>query len=418
MTGSITLVGIGDDGCISLTSRAINAVAQTELLAGATRHLDFFPQYIGERLTFVSGLNGYLAQVVEAAKDKDICVLASGDPLFFGIGKRLLKLVGEADSQIDVEVITSPSSVQLACAKALVPSDDIKVISLHGRPMTGLVTRLQSGDNFALLTDNDHNPVVIARHLLSYDETLWRLVLCEHLGGSKERIREFTVRELAATSFDDIEPLNVLLLQRQGQAHWGGLAMHCPDSEYRVLTPLNGLITKANIRAVAVARLGLTSKSVVWDIGAGSGSIAIEAAKQACNGHVYALECNPECFDVIEQNRKRHRVDNLTLIKNKAPLGLDELPAPDAVFVGGSRGQIDAIVRQVFSRLSVGGTLILSAVTLDSVSEFFDLCKSSQYHYEVVMLQSSVSKPMAHYQRYQAENPIHLFVITKEGNNT
>ncbi len=418
MTGSITLVGIGDDGCISLTSRAINAVAQTELLAGATRHLDFFPQYRGERLTFVSGLNAYLAQIVEAAKDKDICVLASGDPLFFGIGKRLLRLVGEADTQIDVEVITSPSSVQLACAKALIPSDDVKVISLHGRPMTGLVARLQQGDTFALLTDNNHNPVVIARHLLSYDETRWRLVLCEHLGGSKERIREFTAQELAATSADDIESLNVLLLQRQGQAYWGGLAMHCPDSAYQVLTPLNGLITKANTRAVVVARLGLTAKSVMWDIGSASGSIAIESAKQAWNGQVYALECNPECFDVIEQNQKRHRVDNLTLVKSKAPSGLDDLPVPDAVFVGGSRGQIDPIVELVMSRLTSGGKLILSAVTLDSVSEFFDLCKSNQYHYEVVMLQSSVSQPLAHYQRYQAENPIHLFVITKEGNNT
>lgn len=418
MTGSITLIGIGDDGCVSLTSRAINAVAQTELLAGATRHLAFFPQFCGDKLAFVSGLNGYLTQIVEAAKDKDICVLASGDPLFFGIGKRLLAMVAAVDAGINVEVITSPSSVQLACAKALIPSDNVKVISLHGRAITGLVARMQQGDHFALLTDNDHNPVVIARHLLSYDETLWRLVLCEHLGGSKERVREFTVRELAAKSMDDIESLNVLILQRQGQAYWGGLAMHCPDSAYQVLTPLNGLITKANTRALVVARLGLTARSVVWDIGSGSGSIAIEAAKQAWNGHVYALECNPQCFDVIEQNQKRHRVDNLTLVKSKAPAGLDALPAPDAVFVGGTRGQIDAIVQQAFSQLRAGGTLLLSAVTLDSVSEFFDLCKSSQYHYEVVMLQSSVSKPLAHYQRYQAENPIHLFVITKEGNNT
>lgn len=418
MTGSITLIGIGDDGCVSLTSRAINAVAQTELLAGATRHLHFFPQFSGETIEFVSGLNAYLTQIVEAARDKDICVLASGDPLFFGIGKRLLSLVKEADPQIDVEVITAPSSVQLACAKALIPSDNVKVISLHGRAITGLVARLQQGDHFALLTDNDHNPVAIARHLLSYDETLWRLVLCEHLGGSKERVREFTAQELAAKSMDDIASLNVLLLQRHGQAYWGGLAMHCPDGAYQVLTPLNGLITKANTRAVAVARLGLTTRSLVWDIGSGSGSIAIEAAKQAWNGHVYALECNPECFDVIEQNQKRHRVDNLTLVKSKAPLGLEVLPAPDAVFVGGSRGQIDAIVEHAMSRLSVGGKLILSAITLDSVSEFFQLCKSKQYQYEVMMLQSSVSQPLAHYQRYQAENPIHLFVITKEGNNT
>ncbi|WP_299794705.1 precorrin-6y C5,15-methyltransferase (decarboxylating) subunit CbiE [uncultured Shewanella sp.] len=418
MTGSITLIGIGDDGCLSLTSRAINAVAQTELLAGATRHLDFFPQYQGERLAFVRGLNDYLARIVEAAKDRDICVLASGDPLFFGIGKRLLSLAGEADTQIEVEVITSPSSVQLACAKALLPSDDIKVISLHGRPITGLVARLQSGDHFALLTDNDHNPVVIARHMLSYDETHWRLVLCEHLGGTKERVREFTVEELASVSVDDIESLNVLLLQRKGQAYWGGFAMHSPDSAYRVLTPLNGLITKATTRALVVARLGVRAESIVWDIGSGSGSIAIEAAKQASNGSVYAVECNPECFDVIKQNRKRHRVDNLTLIKEKAPAGLDALPAPDAVFVGGSRGQIAAIVEQTFARLKAGGTMLLSAVTLDSVTQFFDLCKSNQYHYEVVMLQSSVSRPLAHYQRYQADNPIHLFVITKEGKNT
>ncbi|EDQ01674.1 bifunctional cobalt-precorrin-7 (C(5))-methyltransferase/cobalt-precorrin-6B (C(15))-methyltransferase [Shewanella benthica] len=418
MTGSITLIGIGDDGCLSLTSRAMNAVAQAELLAGATRHLHFFPQFSGEKLEFISGLNDYLSKLIEVAKTRDICVLASGDPLFFGIGKRLLTMVAAAGTNIDVEVITSPSSVQLACAKALMPSDDIKVISLHCRPMAGLVTRIQQGDNFALMTDNEHNPVVIAQYLLDYDETQWRLVLCEHLGGIKERIREFSVAELAGTSTEDIESLNVLLLQRQEQPYWGGLAMHCPDSSYEVLTPLNGLITKANIRAVVVARLALTPKSVMWDIGSASGSIAIEAAKQAWDGSVYALECNPECVPVIQQNKQGHRVDNLTLIETKAPLGLADLPAPDAVFVGGSRGQIKGIVAEVMSRLTPGGKLILSAVTLDSVSEFFELCKSNKYIYEVMMLQSSVSQPLAHYQRYQAENPIHLFVITKEGNNT
>jgi len=422
MSGSITLIGIGDDGCISLTSRAINAVAQAELLAGASRHLHFFPQFCGEKLTFVSGLNGYLTQVVEVAKDKDICVLASGDPLFFGIGKRLLALVAQANTDINtrivVEVITSPSSVQLACAKALIPSDDIKVISLHSRPIFGLVARLQQGDNFALLTDNEHNPVIIAQHMLSYGETQWRLVLCEHLGGVKERVREFGVEQLASSDVADIETLNVLILQRQGQPYWGGLDKHCPDSAYHTLTPLHALITKANVRALVIARLGLRPKSVMWDIGSGSGSIAIESAKQAWDGQIYALECNPQCFDVIEHNQKRHRVDNLTLIKTKAPQGLAQLPAPEAVFIGGSRGQIDAIVTQVMSRLAPGGKLILSAVTLDSVGEFFQLCKSKQYQYEIIMLQSSTAKPLAHYQRYQADNPIHLFVITKEGSNT
>lgn len=412
MKGRITLIGMGDDGCLSLTSRAINAVAQAELLAGATRHLHFFPQFSGETIKFISGLNDYLAKIVDAAKDKDICVLASGDPLFFGIGKRLLALVSELE--IDVEVITSPSSVQLACAKALLPSDDIKVISLHCRPLLGLVSRIQQADTFALLTDKNNNPVVIAQHLLHYSESQWRLVLCEHLGGTKERVREFSVGKLANWDANEIEPLNVLILQRQNQVYWGGLALHSPDDAYQTLKPLKGLITKANIRAIAIAQLGLRPNSVVWDIGSGSGSIAIEAAKQAWNGEVFAVECDLKCFDLIEHNKRYHRVDNLTLIKTKAPQGLTQLPAPDAVFVGGSRGQIKTIMTEVMDRLPVGGKLILSAVTLESVSQFYQLCTHREYQHQIILLQSSNSIPMARYQRYQAENPIHLFVITKK----
>lgn len=417
MKGSITLIGIGDDGCLSLTSRAINAVAQAELLAGATRHLQFFPQFCGETLEFITGLNEYLVKVIDAAKDKDICVLASGDPLFFGIGKRLLAMIAESGADISVDVITAPSSVQLACAKALVAADDIKTISLHCRPILGLVTRLQQGDSFALLTDKTNHPVLIAQHLQYYGETQWRLIVCEHLSGTKERVREFSVDELANWDVDEIEPLNVLLLQRQNQVYWGGLALHSPDDTYQTLTPLHGLITKANIRAVAVAQLGLRPNSIMWDIGSGSGSIAIEAAKQAWNGQVFALECNSTCFDVIEHNQRHHHVDNLTLIKTKAPQGLAQLPTPDAVFVGGSRGQIEAIVTEVMNRLPIGAKLILSAVTLDSVSQFYQLCTHRQYQHQIILLQSSVSIPVAHYQRYQAENPIHLFVITKQGCN-
>ena len=410
MTAQVTLIGIGDDGCSGLTSRTINVVEQVGVLAGAERHLAFFPQFRGELLTMRGGLNNYLDAITEAAEAEPICVLASGDPLFFGLGRRLTERLGRER----VRILPSLSSVQLAFARLRIAWDDAQFITLHGRPMQGLVARLQQGDTFALLTDKKNNPVTIAQHLAAYHEEHWRLHICESLGGTDERVRSFSVAQLCALDSTDINPLNVMILQRDGGKPWGDHPLHCTDDAYLKRMPAKGLITKQPVRALALANLNLSPTSCVWDVGSASGSVAIEAAKQAWRGQVFSVECNEECFDQIQTNAQTHRVDNLKLIKGRAPQALIELPAPDAVFIGGSRGAMADIFNTSWEALRPGGRLVIAAVTLDSVTEVFQLTQAHNLKPQIMLVNIAQGAPLAHYTRYAPESPIHLFILEKK----
>ncbi|WP_417347239.1 precorrin-6y C5,15-methyltransferase (decarboxylating) subunit CbiE [Ferrimonas sp.] len=413
MKGRIRVIGVGDDGCLSLTSRAINAVAEAEILAGASRHLAFFPQFQGERLKLTTPIEGYLQAIAESARQRDVCVLASGDPMFFGIGSRIKTFLDGLEHPPELEIIPSLSAMQLACARLGWASQETGLLSVHGRPLAGLVARLQQGGRFVLLTDAEHNPRRVASHLLEFGETHWRVHLCEALGGVNERVRTFGLEELAQGQAEPVQPLNLMMLERTDALRWGGYPGHCPDDAYAKRTPDRGLITKAPVRAVAVANLRVQPDSVVWDLGAGSGSIGIEAAKQAWQGQVYAVECNPQCYSTLEANRFAHRVDNLTLIKGRAPQALQQLPDPDAVFCGGSRGEMAAIFELAMARLKPGGRLVFSAVTLESLSELHQLCRGAGVDAQVLMLSAAHGQSLAHYTRYQGDNPIHLFTIEK-----
>ncbi|WP_245688536.1 precorrin-6Y C5,15-methyltransferase (decarboxylating) subunit CbiT [Vibrio sonorensis] len=275
---------------------------------------------------------------------------------------------------------------------------------------------MQVGDLFAILTDYQNTPQKIASHLLQFNNHHWTLYVCEQLGGLEERVRSYSVAELSETS-DTFDKLNIVVAKRKeaaSQLHWGGHRQFAQDSSFSKRKPINGLITKEAVRNLALTQLKLSPLDTVWDIGAGSGSIAIEAAKFAVRGSVFAVECNVDCFDVIEENIKAHSTDNVTLVKIKAPEGLDQLPSPNAVFIGGSRGQMDGILDQAWLQLLNDGRLVVSAVTVDTVGEIYQWAKQNSLEFDAKLINVSHLQPLAHYQRYQGDNPIHLFTFTKQ----
>ncbi|MGH8521917.1 MAG: precorrin-6y C5,15-methyltransferase (decarboxylating) subunit CbiE, partial [Gammaproteobacteria bacterium] len=208
MRRAVTLVGIGDDGCAGLTSRAMNAITKAQVLAGGERQLAFFPDFQGERVVFKDSLGAAIERIASLAEDHNVCILASGDPLFYGIGGLVIKKLGAEH----VEVIPQPSSMQLAFARAGLTWDDAAFISLHGRPLFGLATRLKRLSKAGIFTDPDATPGRIAAHLIAHGETGWQAWLCEDLGGPEERVRGFSIAELAEVT--DAAPLNVLVLVR------------------------------------------------------------------------------------------------------------------------------------------------------------------------------------------------------------
>ena len=406
---AVTILGIGDDGCAGLSSRAANAIATAQVLVGGDRQLAFFPQFRGERIVLQKGVQAALERIATLALEHNVCILASGDPLFFGIGSLVIKKIGAEH----VEVIPHPSAMQWAFARLGMKWDDAAFLSLHGRPREGFLTRLRRHAKVACFTDEENSPHALAAHLLAHGQTDWRAFVCENLGGAEERVREFSIAALAPAK--DIAPLNVLVLVRTDLAWRPPAALSfLHEDEFAKRMPKKGLITKREARLLSLASLAIRPNSVVWDIGAGSGSVAIEAALLAYEGRVYAIEVDPEGVAICEENLRAHGVDNVRLVAGRAPAACVDLEPPDAVFVGGSKGALDEIIDLALARLQPGGRLVVNAITLENVGEAYASFRRRNLVPEVTMLNVSRAEPLAHYLRWEAQNPIHIFSVTKE----
>jgi precorrin-6Y C5,15-methyltransferase (decarboxylating) len=405
---AVTVVGVGDDGCKGLTARGLEAVMRAAWLVGGERHLAFFPEFRGERLVLGGGLGATLERVAAIADEHNVCVLASGDPLFFGVGAQVIARVGAEH----VEVIPHPSAMQWAFARVGQRWDDASFISLHGRPREGLLTRLRRSAKVALYTDATNSPAAIAAHLGAHGETAWRAWVCENLGGPDERVRAFDLATLATCT--DVAPLNVLVLVRADPAWRPPPAIpFLHEDAFAKRMPKKGLITKREVRLLALASLGLREESVVWDIGAGSGSVAIEAAMLAPLGRVYAIEIDPEGVELCRENLRAHAVDNVRVVAGRAPEALAELETPDAVFVGGSKGSMEEIIEVALDRLQPGGRLVVNTITLENSGEAYAAFRRRELVPEVTLLQIARAEPLARYLRYEAQNPIQIFAVTK-----
>ncbi len=407
---AVTLVGIGDDGCVGLTSRAMNAVMAAQVLVGGERHLAFFPEFGGERIVLDGGIAAVLDRVAELSEDRNVCILASGDPLFFGVGSLVIRKVG-ADH---VEVIPQPSSMQLAFARVGLKWDDAAFVSLHGRPIEGLLTRLRRQRKVAILTDESNAPARIAGWMVEHGETSWQTWVCENVGGPDERVRALSVVELAAAH--DVGPLNVLLLVRSDPG-WrpSPTIPFLHEDAFARRVPKKGLITKREVRLLSLAALAIRPDGVVWDIGAGSGSVSIEAALLAPEGRVYAIEVDHEGAEICRENLRTHGVDNVRVVEGRAPEVLSGLETPDAVFVGGSKGSMREIIDVALERLRPGGRLVINAITLENAAESYQAIRERELVPEVTLLQVSRAAPLAHYLRYEALNPIQVLAVTKPG---
>ena len=405
---AVTVVGVGDDGCKGLTARGLDAVLAADWLVGGERHLTFFPEFRGESLVLKDGLSAVLDRVATLAEEHNVCVLASGDPLFFGVGALVIKKLGAAH----VEVIPHPSAMQWAFARVGRKWDDAVFVSLHGRPREGFLTRLRTAAKVALYTDETNHPAALAAHLAAHGETAWRAWVCENLCGPDERIRSFDIPTLAATA--DIGPLNVLLLCREDPA-WRPppVIPFLHEDAFAKRMPKKGLITKREARLLSLAALEIRPSSVVWDIGAGSGSVAIEAAMLAPLGRIHAVEVDPEGVMICLDNARQHRVDNVRVVAGRAPEALADLETPDAVFIGGSKGSMEEIIELALNRLRPGGRLVVNTITLENAGEAYQAFRRRDLVPEVTLLQVSRAEPLARYLRYEAQNPIQIFAVTK-----
>jgi precorrin-6Y C5,15-methyltransferase (decarboxylating) len=264
----------------------------------------------------------------------------------------------------------------------------------------------------AIFTDAENSPPRLAAYLLEHGVTGFTAWVCENLAGPGERVQKLSLGDLAAAT--DVGPLNVLLLVRS-DASWRPppALTFLHEDAFAKRMPKKGLITKREIRLLSLASLGIRPDSVVWDVGAGSGSVAIEAALLAYEGRVYAIEIDPEGVEICRDNLRTHAVDNVRVVAGRAPEALADLEAPDAVFVGGSKGSMEEIIAASLERLKPGGRLVANAITLENAAEAYQAFRRRDLVPEVTLLQVSRAEPLARYMRYEALNPIQIFAVEK-----
>jgi precorrin-6Y C5,15-methyltransferase (decarboxylating) len=394
MDKRIAIIGIGDNGVDSLLPQYLRQIEQSERLVGGERQLAFFPWYEGEKAVIKGGLSE-LADTL-GGSDKDTVVLASGDPLFYGIGGYLAKKCG-------ADVYPYVSSVQLAFARMGESWQEAAVHSLHGRSITGLAQKIDGRDKIALLTDERNTPQRIAEYLLHYGMTEYRAFVAENLGGDKERCRWFELPDLAIT--EECSPLNVVVLRKTGASPQWPLGIE--DEAFAQRKPDKGLITKREVRVLSIAALGLKPDSVVWDIGTCTGSVAIEAARLCRDGAVYAIEKNEDDLANCLENMRKFRTD-FTAVHGKAPNGLEQFPDPDAVFIGGTGGEMQELLRVCRARLKEGGRIVLNAVTIENLYEAQQTFLSQGFHVDISTIQAARSKPILNMTRFEAMNPVYI----------
>ena len=352
---NLHLIGIDSRG---LGLEAREAIARCPSLFCTERFRDLVADFKGEILP-ITPLAQALARMATRLATGDIAVLASGDPLFFGIGHTLIQRFGTAS------VIVHPalSAMQLAFAHCKESWEDAAFISLHGRGDRDLLPTLLRRRKVFLFTDQRHRPETVASELAAGLEALGladltcRIMVAENLGLENERITHGNPEQIAQQHFAD---LNVMILCLAAPAPFDMGPLGLRETEIR---HSRGLITKDEVRAAILHRLRLPTNGIFWDIGAGSGSVSIEAARLCPELTVYAVERHPDQQANIMANRKALRLANLQLIPGPAPEALRGLPDPDRVFIGGSGGDLSAIVETVSVRLKAGGILMASAVT-------------------------------------------------------
>ena len=414
------LIGILDDGWAGLSETARHQIAQANVVVGAGRTLDLVRPHLAPNAT-LHDMDGALAKVPEWVRAAltdglSVAVLATGDPLCHGLGAWL---DGKLDGQC--EILPNVSTLQLACARFKQSWQDVTIASCHTRdagewvagatPDHGLYPAMRAIAQHArvfLFTGPENNPARLARALLAagYASDEITLSVASRLQLADEQL--FPNLSLDAAAAQEFPQPNVVLVERKHRV--GTPSFGFDDLEYIQRSPEKGLITKQEARALSLAKLRIRPDATVWDIGAGAGSIGLEAARLAPQGHVWAIEKNAGDAANARANAAKFRITNYTLADGKAPQHLDTWPNPDAVFIGGSGGELAELIKLILARLNAGGRLVMNFVTLENLATataaLNELGASGGISWDVVQLQASRSQPILDMHRMAAQNPV------------
>ncbi len=405
----VNVIGMGQ-GIEDLTQTHLNLIQNCDVLVGGKRHLELFKSSGKKQLAITGDINGLIGTIKELIPEKKIVVLASGDPLFYGIGSTLTKHIDTAYLKIHSNI----SSISAAFAAIKMPWQDAKIISLHGRQKENFsFASLLDENKIAFLTDPHMDPEFIAQGMLNEGIFEFKTCVLENLGGGeKEKISWFDTPEQIKNQVFS-QPNVVILIKTRldkkevlHETHFG------MDDE--LFKHDKGLITKSEIRTISLSKLKLIKKDhVLWDIGSGSGSVGIEASFQIPWGLVFAIEKHSDRISDIIHNINNFNCSNIKVLNAAFPEGVEELKTPDRVFIGGGGNELGSIIDAACEKLSQYGVIVINTVILQSMNTALTHLKKNNFKPNVIQVQVSRSKEMPFGDRLEALNPVWIISGSK-----
>lgn len=395
----LTVVGIGEDGYPGLGKQARRALLEAGVVIGGPRQLALLPPCI--RATREPWPQPFALAPVLDRRGTPVCVLASGDPMLFGVGASLARQL----SADELQVLPAPSSYSLAAARLGWPLQDVTLLSVVARPLAAVVRHLHPGARLLVLSNDGHSPAALAALLVEQGFGASQLQVLEHLGGPLERritgrARDWSLAEAAALNLVAIE-----VLSETGET---GLPLTpgLPDSAYRH----DGQLTKRDVRAVTLARLAPRPGELLWDVGAGCGSIGIEWARSHPGCRALAIEADAGRQAHILHNRDQLGAPALHLVAGQAPEALAGLATPDAIFIGGGL-TAPGVLDTCWAALRPGGRLVANAVTLQTEAAL--VAFRERHGGDLTRLQVAQAQPLGAFDTWRAALPITLLDVVK-----
>lgn len=399
MSTVVTVVGVGADGWAGLAGPARDALAGADVIVGVARQLALLPDEIAaDRVEWPSPLVPAIPAILDEHRDRVLCVLASGDPMFYGIGSTLAR-------RTEIRVIPHVSSASLVCARLGWALEDVDVVSAVARPVERLHASVHHGRRVLVLSENSSTPLAVARLLTARGFGASRMTVVCSVGGPDERVES----GIADGWSTPVGPLNIVAVEcvAAPEARRLPRAPGLPDDTYEH----DGQITKREIRAVTVAALAPEPGLLLWDIGAGSGSVGIEWLRSHPACRAIAIEPRADRAERITRNANRLGVPNLRVVHGSAPDALEDLPDPDVVFVGGGV-TVEGVIAAGWAALRPGGRLVVNAVTLES--EALVTRWRADLGGDLIRLVISRAAPLGGFTAWRPMLPVTQWTVVKE----
>jgi precorrin-6Y C5,15-methyltransferase (decarboxylating) len=396
----LTIIGLGAEGLAGLTQSARDSLQQAHHVFGGARHLAFLPSYPHQQQhPWPRPFDAAYAQILQY-RSQPVCVLATGDPLFFGVGSQLAARVPSNE----LRVIPAPSCISLAAARLGWPIQETTTIPAHGYPLARVHRYLAPQAKLFILSADEQTPSQVAKLLCACGYGDSDMLVLEQLGAPDEAHVQALAHQWPHEHI--VAKLNLIAvtchLSRDRQPLSRRTAL--PDTAYCH----DGQLTKRDQRAVILSRLAPVPGQLLWDVGAGCGSIAIEWLRAEDHNRAIAIERCPDRCRLIEQNCHLLGAPELDIITGQAPDALAQLEAPEAIFIGGGL-TTPAVFEQCWQALKPGGRLVASAVTLDS--EAFLLARQAQFGGDLIRLAVDQAQPLGRFQAWKPAYPLIIYTV-------